>query len=259
MTEIQAQASVYTATGGTADHEQELATIQWAIFNQTLSSPKAKTPCGTDVKQENTYTNTEGGPLIQKLRKLGEEQERLRLESEQLRKDLENERAISRDLRRTTASARSRFFTKCKLRSTGKKQGTSIRESIDILEGNYAVGDLVTDSALFKIGELSDQDEFQRLYGVGVTEALSIDCASIIDAINKRASIIAEDEKVWFADAELETCFQQVLEFGRTASTAELENFVQDGTGTTDAEKSWFKIIRCPYLAQPKPAPHLGE
>ena len=123
---------------------------------------------------------------MQQLRDLWEGQERLRLgiqqlkkesqqfekESQQLREDIKNQTAFSRHLLRRAASARCRFFTRSKLRSEGKKH--SILDRAATLEEKHA--DLVTDRVLFELGELSDHEEFQRLYGVSATEALSIEC-----------------------------------------------------------------------------------
>jgi len=173
--------------------------------------------------------------------------------------ELEKESAISRQLRRGKASTRRQFFICGKLGRVAKQLGIS--ESNDIRKGNHAVGcgDLLTDRILFDIGELNDHEEFRRLYGVEAPEALNIECTSIIDVINKRASILAEDEEVWLADAELEVSFQVVLEFARTASTAELEKFEEDKTGITDVAKAWLKIMDCPYPPPPMPASYLNK
>jgi hypothetical protein len=58
---------------------------------------------------------------------------------------------------------------------------------------------------------------------------------------------------------QLSNCQRNLLKFCRTSSTAELEGFEQDETGTTGAAKSWFKIMDCPYPDQQKSAPPLGK
>lgn len=197
VTEIQAQACVYT-TDRSSNLRQKPNSMHAMVINEAMHS-SGKTGCGTYAKPESIYTNTGGGLLMQQLRDLWEGQERLRLgiqqlkesrqlekesqqlekesqqfekESQQLREDIKNQTAFSRHLRRRAASARCRFFTRSKLRSEGKKH--TILDRAATLQEKRA--DLVTDRVLFELGELSDHEEFQRLYGVSATEALSIEC-----------------------------------------------------------------------------------
>jgi hypothetical protein len=179
MAEIQAQACVYTSAKRSEDPNQELADIKSAVINEALES-FGKTTYGTYTKPETIYASPGGGLLMQRLKALEEEQRHTQMKVRTLealqRKDEANGRVFPHYLRRTAASARRRFFAQSKLRGTGKIPDKS--EAMVIVEGNHAVhrGDVITDSTLFELGDLTDREEFKRLYGVSATEALMIKC-----------------------------------------------------------------------------------
>ena len=199
MSEIPAQACIYTTADGSCNSRQELENIRAAVVQEVFGLRKVE--WGPYARPESIYLNRGGGLLLQQLKDLQEKQEHLekkmreergsqklvneevrkeresqKLVNEKLRKDLENETAFSKHLRRTAASARRRFFVQSKLRSGGEKPSFLDWAAID--EGNYAVhrGDLTTDGALFELGELSDREEFKRLYGVAASDAFSFEC-----------------------------------------------------------------------------------
>lgn len=185
MSEIPAQACIYTTADGSCNSRQELENIRAAVVQEVFDLRKVE--CGPYVRPESIYINQGGGLLLQQLKdlqgkqehlekKMREERESQELVNEKLRKDLESETAFSKHLRHTAASARCRFFVQSKLRSGGEKPSFLDWAAID--EGNYAVhrGDLTTDGALFELGELSDREEFKRLYGVAASDAFSFEC-----------------------------------------------------------------------------------
>jgi hypothetical protein len=157
-----------------------------AVINEALGS-LGKTTYGTYTKPETIYENPGGGLLMQRLKALKEEQGRLIKEQRhtgmevqtlevRLREVEANGRIFLHYFRRTAVSARRRFFAQSKLHGTEKRPDKS--KAMVIIEGNHAVqrGDVVTDSTLFELGDLTDNEEFKRLYGVEATEALMIKC-----------------------------------------------------------------------------------
>ena len=213
MSEIPAQACIYTTADGSCNSRQELENIRAAVVQELFGLRKVEWE--PYARPESIYINRGGGLLLQQLKDLQEKQEHMEKErreeresqklvneevrkeresqklvneevrkeqqsqkivNEKLQKDLENETAFSKHLRRTAASARRRFFVQSKLRNGGEKPSFLDWAAID--EGNYAVhrGDLTTDGALFELGELSDREEFKRLYGVAASDAFSFEC-----------------------------------------------------------------------------------